>query len=111
MGYRRSHKCSSCSLRGTVSGGSDCGFYVETETRYCPHCQTLDDVSLRLWCKDRLPGLLPPSRVDELLEAEAEFGLCPSCKRPGGQPWVTGSPCPRCGGALQATDEQFVQWI
>jgi hypothetical protein len=111
VGHSQSHKCSSCGLAATVSGGKDRGFYVETQTRYCPHCQALADVGLRLWCKEMLPGLLPPSRIDGLLEAEKEFDLCPFCKRPGGEPWVSGSPCPRCGGQLLATDEEFMQWI
>jgi hypothetical protein len=110
MGFRKSHKCGSCGLRGIVRGGRDFGDIVETETRYCPHCQTLADVCLRLWCKDLLPGILSPSRVEELLAAEAELGSCPSCKRPGGQPWVTGNPCPRCGGVLQPTGEILIHW-
>lgn len=111
MGFRQTYGCESCGLQATVSGGKDHGFYVETETRYCPHCQTLDDVSLNLWCKDMLPGLLPPSRIEELLEAEKEFGLCPSCKRPDGQAWVVGSPCPKCGGKVQPIDGVCEQWI
>lgn len=111
MGYRKTYGCESCGLKATVSGGKDHGFYVETETRYCSHCQTLDDVGISLWCKEMLPGLLPPSRIEGLLEDEEEFGLCPSCKRPGGKPWVVGSPCPKCGGIVELVDGLFVQWI
>jgi hypothetical protein len=111
MGFRQTYGCASCGLQATVSGGKDQGFYVETETRYCPHCQTLDDVCLNLWCKDMLPDLLPPSRVEELLEAEKEFGMCPSCKRLGGQPWVAGRPCPKCGGKVEPVEGVFEQWI
>jgi hypothetical protein len=111
MGFRQTYGCQSCGLRATVSGGKDHGFYVETETRYCSHCQTLDDVSLRLWCKNQLPDLLPPSRVEALLEAEKEFGLCPSCKHPGGQLWVIGKPCPKCGGTIEPVSGVIEQWI
>jgi hypothetical protein len=111
MGWRQTYRCDSCRLEATVSGGKDQGFYVETETRYCPHCRSLDDVGLSLWCKDLLPGLLPPSRIEGLLEAEKDFGLCPSCKRLGGVPWSAGNPCPKCGGNMQAVEGQFEQWI
>lgn len=111
MGCRRPYRCDSCGLRATVSGGKDIGFYVETETRYCPDCQALDDVAIRLWCKEMLPGLLPSSRVDDLLESEERFGRCPSCGRAGGQAWVANSPCPRCGGVVGDTGEFIEQWI
>jgi hypothetical protein len=111
MGWSQGYRCDSCGLHAVVSGGKDRGFYVETETRYCPHCQKLDDISLSLWCKELLPELLPESRIEWLLQREREFGLCPSCKRPGGRPWVAGSPCPKCGGSVQAIEREWVQWI
>lgn len=111
MGFRQGYRCESCGLYALVSGGKDMGFYVATETRFCPHCHTLDDVSVSLWDREMLPDLLPPSRVNGLLEAEEEFGLCPSCKRPGGLPWVAGNPCPKCGGNVQAVQGEFEQWI
>lgn len=111
MGFRQSYRCEGCELQAMVSGGKDCGFYVETETRYCTHCQILDDVGVRLWCKEMLPDLLPPSRVEELVEAEAGFGLCPTCKKPISQTWAANSPCPRCGGTVEAIEGQFEQWI
>src|SRR5207247_1544644 len=100
MGWRQTYRCESCNLEATVSGGKDCGFYVETETRFCSKCQTLEDVCLSLWCKDRLPDLLPQSRIDELLDLEKVFGLCPACKKPNGKPWSSGQPCPKCGGTI-----------
>jgi len=111
MGWSQGYCCSACGLKAVVSGRMDGGFYVETETRYCPHCEKLDDVGVSLWCKEMLPDLLPLDRIEELLQAEQEFGLCPSCKRPGCQPWVAGSPCPKCGGSVQAIEGEWVQWI
>jgi hypothetical protein len=111
MGFRQSYRCEQCGLEAVVSAGKDCGFYTETETRYCPLCGKLDDVGVSLWCKDSLPGLLPPGRIAELLEAEMSFGLCPTCKSPGGKPWRAGEPCPRCGGTVQPVDGVLEQWI
>jgi hypothetical protein len=111
MGYSQAYRCDSCGLEAFVRGGKDRGFYAETETRYCPRCQTLDDVGVALWDKGSLPDLLPPGRVEQLLTAEQGFGLCPSCKQPGGRPWVAGSPCPTCGGQIQAIEGDWEQWI
>ena len=66
MGWSQGYRCNSCGLHAVVSGRKDRGFYVETETRYCPHCQKLDDVSVSLWCKELLPGLLPSDRIEGL---------------------------------------------
>jgi ssDNA-binding Zn-finger/Zn-ribbon topoisomerase 1 len=111
MGWSYGCRCNSCGLHAVVSGRRDRGFYVETETRYCPHRETLADVGVSLWSKALLPGLLPPDRIDGLLRAEQGFDLCPKCQRPGGRPWVAGSPCPKCGGSMQAVEGEFVQWI
>ncbi len=111
MGWRQTYRCESCKLEATVSGGGDSGFYVTTETRFCSKCNTLDDVCLSLWCKDQLPGLLPQIRIDELLDLEKEFGLCPTCKEPDGKPWSADQPCPKCGGAISPCEGMIEQRI
>ena len=104
----QSHRCKSCDLAETVSAGKDVGFY--TETRYCAKCATLVDVRTSLWCKDSLFGLLPPDRVDDMLELESKFGHCHHCETFTDVVWSFGEPCPKCGGEIEKTDDEIIDW-
>lgn len=101
---RRNYACDTCGLAASVRGGQDRGFYEETETRYCAQCQTLADLPVSLWCKEDLPNLLPPSRLEKVLAGESSFGHCPDCHQPAEQVWVAGDPCPKCGGRIRTVE-------
>lgn len=110
MGCSISYCCKDCGLGATVSGGDDIGFYVRTQTRYCPKCETLVDVCTELWCKEPLPGLLPQKRLQEMHDLEHSFGQCHLCKSLTESVWCHGDPCPRCGGVVEATGKQVIDW-
>jgi FPG/IleRS zinc finger protein len=108
VGLIQSHRCKSCGLSATVSGGKDIGFVATTETRYCQNCETLVDVFVSLWCKELLH--LPESRMKELLELEGQVGSCLNCRSVAQQGWKFGEPCPRCGGVIEKIGDEMIDW-
>ena len=100
----------SCGLSATVSSGDDIGFYVKTQTRYCSKCETLIDVCVDLRCKDMLPDLMPEEQADEMLKLENKYGFCQNCELLTEIVWRSGDPCPRCGGTVEKTDDELVDW-
>lgn len=96
MGFSQSYRCKTCGLAATVSGGDDFGFIAKTQTRYCAQCQKLIDVCVGLW--------------EQTLPAGEQFGECHFCKTLTEQRWSAGDPCPRCGGEVEATGEEMLDW-
>src|SRR5688500_18583736 len=101
MGWRERYRCDSCRLEAMVGGGEDLGCVVRTQTRYCPACQAPRAETI---------GETTPSSNENLAGATTEWGLCRSCKKPGGVPWLAGSPCPKCGGVVRVVEGCFEQW-
>lgn len=88
MGTLRTYKCNKCSYSNNISGSSDVGFIVKTNTMLCDHCNEVVDVVTEYWT-DEQPD-------------ESDIGKCPK--------WDSSShigewdnkkrPCPKCNGKL-----------
>ena len=119
MGFKQSYRCKSCGLGATVTGGDTIGFTTRTQTRYCAKCEALVDVLTESWS---LPGMLPEEKFNEKLKeelkeilkkisgTEIKYGQCNHCHTLAETVWCADDPCPRCGGAIEATGEDFVLW-
>lgn len=98
MGFSQSFRCCSCGVGATVSGGEDVGMTAKTQTRFCAQCETLVDVYIgEPW-------------GDESLLKHPNYGKCEHCNSTTEIVWVAGEPCPKCGGEIEATGEEFVNW-
>ena len=63
MGQTREWKCNQCGYKLPMSGGSDGGFFIVTNTFCCKSCQKLMDITIRRFEPKRRFG--PPLIVDE----------------------------------------------
>lgn len=96
MGSIYSCTCKKCGLTGEVSGGSDVGFDVKTQTAYCENCRALIDYVTEVWSD--------PGDGGEIL-----VNVCPSCKESLLIDWNGGEPCPKCKGEL-VIGELVMDW-
>lgn len=110
MGFAQSYRCRTCQLGATVSGGDDIGFYARTQTRFCPKCEALIDVCTALWGEELPPGALPARSLTEQHEPESNYGQCAHCGNVTEIVWCAGDRCPRCGGVIEATGEETMDW-
>jgi len=98
MGQNRQFRCTGCGYAAIVSGGSDCGFTVRTQTIACSSCKELVDVVTSEEASNpqarKLPLRCPRSRT---------------VKHPVTK-WKAGGPCPRCGAKMHDTGEVLIMW-
>ncbi len=108
MGQRRHFHCEGCHMTATVSGGPDRGMTVFTETRYCPQCEALHDVTTGPAPDVYLSDDPPQEQQQE--EGSEHFDVCPSCKSSNLTVWTDVDPCPRCGGVIICDGISSILW-
>ena len=96
MGTWYSFVCPNCDYHAEVSGGRDCGFRAEIETKGCTACREVVDV---------LVGHSDSSPVEP-----GELNRCSSCNGTEVVPWDNTWPCPRCGGGMERSEEPIAHW-
>jgi len=104
MGMTHEFVCQDCGLAAAVSGGSDRGFFVQTQTMFCQRCRALCDVLV-----DRTYDFTHP-RPPLTPEEERRIGRCPECMSDDLIAWKNGEPCPACGGQISAGNVPPVLW-
>ena len=91
MGMWLDFRCPACGLHGHVSGGPDAGMMGESTTIYCLTCGLLQDATVTT------------------LEADGSLtSVVPRCRRRKTHRiriWNDEEPCPKCGQALLAPDQ------
>jgi hypothetical protein len=90
MGQRFDFKCTRCGYDAEVGGGHECGMRAHYVTIECSDCRALYDV---------LAGLLSKKAGHKLFEEKALE--CPNQENHRVKEWVSGGPCPKCGGAME----------
>jgi len=87
MGARYQFICAACGYAAEVSGGDDAGLCACTTTIACEQCRELYDV-------------VTAQRQEEAHKFKERAPRCPRSARHPFRPWVSGDPCPRCGGLM-----------
>jgi hypothetical protein len=88
--------CPHCGYEALVSGGKDCNFMVETETRLCSVCNKIVDVITAF------QGRYEPHERESM-------DRCPDCYSMTRIPWKMGDPCPKCGFRMERGNREILQ--
>jgi len=90
MGQSYEFRCNACGYTAEVSGGTDAGMNVITETQVCNACTEVVDV---------VTGPSPINQ-DYTGEVAESVNKCPKCGSGNLQTWSKRK-CPKCGGRMR----------
>jgi hypothetical protein len=102
MGERYTFVCGKCKYEAVVSGGSDGGWHIQTDTYVCKKCNDVVDSVIGASTKD------PSFKL-----AKKDLFKCPKCSNPVSQKWDSKKcECPKCKGKMEKKEGwgTVMQW-